>query len=211
MEINKINMNQKKEPSNKYFQEALSDFVYDAASGRAIRHLTDTGFTVAQIVRQLDYPTPFAKVQHTVTRHLRECGILLDELPDAHKELKTVILNQHLPEKLYPLLAERIRLNGEEHSYVSCPFGIPGLNSSDGNASPLSLLTGREREYLEGIAWEPRIMYHRLNRRMLEISVQLAGSVKELCFYFLKSGERCESYRLNRKVISNTGKPPTVS
>ena len=70
-------MKDEKEPSNRYFQDALSDFVYDAASGRAIRHLADTGYTTAQIVHQLDYPTPFAKVQHTVTRHLKETGILL--------------------------------------------------------------------------------------------------------------------------------------
>ena len=31
---------------NRYFQKALSDFTYDAASGGAIRHLTDTGYTV---------------------------------------------------------------------------------------------------------------------------------------------------------------------
>ena len=39
----------------------------------------------------------------------------------------------------------------------------------------------------EGIQWEEKIMYHRLNSRMLEIGVQLA--VKEgfqAEFYFLK-------------------------
>ena len=191
METTRLKMNKKKEPANKYFQEALSDFVYDAASGRAIRHLADTGFTTAQIVRQLNYPTPFAKVQHTVTRLLRECGILLDELPAASDELQTVILNKDLPEKLYPPLAERILQNGEEASYVSCPFGMQDVFSSGKDASTLFLLTGREREYLEGIAWEQKMMYHRLNRRMLEISVQIAAEVTGICFYFLKSGEKC--------------------
>lgn len=184
-------MNQKKEPSNQYFQEALSDFVYDAASGRAIRHLADTGYTAAQIVRQLDYTTPFVKVQHTVTRHLRECSILLDKLPIDSEKLQTVILYQDSPENLYPLLAEHVRKNGEENSYVSCPFGILGTLSAGKAASPLSMLTNREREYLAGIAWEPKIMYHRLNRRMLEISVQIAAEIQGLCFYFLRSGKKC--------------------
>lgn len=51
----------KNEKPGKYFQDALSDFVYDAASGRAIRHLTDSGYTAAQIMQQLSYPTPFKK------------------------------------------------------------------------------------------------------------------------------------------------------
>ncbi|MDE7311865.1 MAG: hypothetical protein K2N87_09685 [Eubacterium sp.] len=180
-------MKQQKETPSKYFQDALSDFVYDAASGRAIRHLADTGYTTAQIVRQLDYPTPFAKVQHTVTRHLMESGILLHELPVPAAGFQIITLLPDVPEKLYRFLSEYVRQNGEEYSYVSCPFGIPGAPAL--GKSPRSALTGREAEYLEGIAWEPKIMYHRLNRRMLEISVQLAAEDREICFYFLKSGE----------------------
>ncbi len=85
-------MKNEKEPSTRYFQDALSDFVYDAASGRAIRHLADAGYTTEQIVNQLDYPTPFAKVQHTVTRHLKESGILLESLPVPPASLQAVSL-----------------------------------------------------------------------------------------------------------------------
>lgn len=182
-------MRQQKETPSKYFQDALSDFVYDAASGRAIRHLADTGYTTAQIVRQLDYPTPFAKVQRTVTRHLMESGILLSELPVPAASFHTVMLAPDVPEKLYRFLFEYVRQNGEEYSYVSCPFGIPGALALGKNHSPQSTLTGREAEYLDGIAWEPKTMYHRLNRRMLEISVQLAAEYQDICFYFLKNRE----------------------
>ena len=182
-------MDHDKENNNRYFQDALSDFIYDAASGRAIRHLTDRGYTTAQIVQQLDYPTPFAKVQHTVTRYLIETGVLLEELPVTYAGLKTIPLECSSPEKLFSFLAEHICQNGEANSYLSCPFGAVSKKSDNGIQKSLSMLTAREREYIEGIAWEPGIMYHRLNRRMLEIGVQIAVHADIVSFCFLKSGK----------------------
>ncbi|MCI9020332.1 MAG: hypothetical protein HFH32_06285 [Eubacterium sp.] len=170
---------EQKEPNGRYFQEALSDFMYDAASGKAIRHLADSGFTTAQITRQLCYPTPFRKVQHTVTDYFKETGILLEALPVEQSCFKKIHLNNISAEHLFSRLVHCIHNDSEENSYVLYPF------ASDCGA--LSVLTAREREYLEGIAWEPAAMYHRLNRRMLEISVQLAMLPGELCFYFLKN------------------------
>lgn len=162
-----------------YFQDALSDFTYDAACGRAIRHLADTGFTTAQIMQRLDYPTSFAKVRHTATRYFMETGILLDELPVSCACLSTVFFPAADETQLYRALSAHLQENGETHSFVSCPFGTTtGL---------LSILTAREREYIDGIEWMPKTMYHRLNRRMLEIGVQLAMHTDTIRFYFIKS------------------------
>ena len=54
------------EGRQKYFDEALSDFVHDAASGGAIRHLVDLGYSLTQIMQALSYPTPRERVQKTV-------------------------------------------------------------------------------------------------------------------------------------------------
>ncbi len=167
------------EKPGRYFKDALSDFVYDAASGRAIRHLTDSGYTAAQISEQLAYPTPFHKIQHTVTRHLKESGILLEELPVAHACFHPVCLHRTSPERLFSLLAQYLSLNGEENSYVLYPAGT--------DAQALSMLTAREREYLNGILWESGTMYHRLNRRMLEIGAQTALYSDHIRFYFIKT------------------------
>ena len=40
------------------FKQSLNNFINDFASGDAIRHLADKGYTVAQIVGMLDYPIP---------------------------------------------------------------------------------------------------------------------------------------------------------
>lgn len=69
------------EPS--YFQSALSSFVTDAACGGAVRHLTDIGYTLDQIVDRLDYPAPRAKVQRIMMDYLYESGVLLKEEPSA--------------------------------------------------------------------------------------------------------------------------------
>ena len=71
---------------NRYFQKALSDFTYDAASGGAIRHLTDTGYTVKQIMETLTYPTPYERVQKTVWKHLLDTGTILLDIPGTEKQ-----------------------------------------------------------------------------------------------------------------------------
>ena len=65
----------------KYFEEALSNFVHDVASGGAIRHLVESGYSVNQIMERLDYPTPRERVEKTVYQYMTESGILLSQLP----------------------------------------------------------------------------------------------------------------------------------
>lgn len=71
-----------------YFKSALSDFTYEAASGGAIRHLTDLGYTVKQICDQLSFPTPYARVQKTVWQHLTTTGVVLTKEPGSGKNRK---------------------------------------------------------------------------------------------------------------------------
>ena len=68
-------------PEEPYFKEALSNFTFDVASGGAIRHLTDLGYTVKQISRELAFPTPIDRIQKVVWEHLLNRGILLLEEP----------------------------------------------------------------------------------------------------------------------------------
>lgn len=63
------------------FQTALSNFATDVACGGAIRHLTDIGYTLDQIVARLDYPTPREKARRIMMEHLFESRVLLREEP----------------------------------------------------------------------------------------------------------------------------------
>lgn len=63
------------------FKTALSNFATDIACGGAIRHLTDSGYTLDQIVDRLDYPTSRAKVQKIMMEYLYESRVILREEP----------------------------------------------------------------------------------------------------------------------------------
>lgn len=69
-----------------YFKNALSDFTYEAASGGAIRHLADLGYTVKQITEKLTYPTPYERVRKTVWQHLIDSEIVLTKEPGSGKQ-----------------------------------------------------------------------------------------------------------------------------
>lgn len=64
-----------------YFKRALSNFTYETASGGAIRHLTNIGYTVRQITENLSFPTSYERVQRTVWEHLINTGVILLEEP----------------------------------------------------------------------------------------------------------------------------------
>lgn len=67
-------------PKPKYFNQALSNLMFDAASGAAICHLADCGYTAGQISKMLDFPTPMDRIKDMVWRHFLDNGtILLDE------------------------------------------------------------------------------------------------------------------------------------
>ncbi len=193
-------MEKRKRDEPDYFGEALSNFTHDVASGGAIRHMTDLGYTVDEICRQLDFPTPRARVQETVFWHLTESGVLLGELPVPEEAFEVRVFGQRdmrevrmrrqqqdmrkFMEELY----RQLDRNGEVQSYVSCPYGTIYRDRERRLGQMLSCLTGRERDYILGIPWEMRVMYHRLTPRMLEIATQLElhGEVEQ-SFYFLGS------------------------
>ena len=174
-----------------YFEAALSDFMYDMASGGAIRHLAESGYTIDQIIKELDFPTPRERVEQTVYKYMTDSGILLFELPVEETGFKACSLRTKSRGKLREQLLERIGKNGEKASYMSCPFGQMMRNDAEELEKQLAVLTSREREYILGIHWERDVMYHRLNSRMFEIGIQLASqSADEYSFYFLKSREK---------------------
>ncbi len=100
------------------------------------------------------------------------------------------------------MLHRKCEKSGEAYSYISCPFrelindqfSQIGKREQGGQCEPggasavwekMSCLNSRQREYLQGIRWERHVVYHRLNRRMLEIIGKLyeAGAYSGACFF----------------------------
>lgn len=173
-----------------YFENAMSDFIHEMASAGAIRHLTDAGYSIEQIMKELDYPTPRERVEKTVYRYMEESGILLPGLPIGEESMRQYRLEMPSIKELGNILQEKLHENGVENSYVSCPFGAYYRDRPEILRQQLSCLTSREQEYILGIRWEQDVMYHRLNSRMLEIGKYLAvNSELGIGFYFLKTKE----------------------
>lgn len=87
-------------------------------------------------------------------------------------------------------LHKGIRVNGRESSYVSCDFGLTALRAKEEYGRMLEILEDRQREYLTGLLWAEKRVYHRLDSRMTEILLRLygAGCWSGTC-YFLKTRE----------------------
>lgn len=171
-----------------YFEEALSDFMFDVAAGGAIRHLADSGYSAEQIRRKLDYPVPLARIEKAVCRHMTETGILLAELPVSEKDMQIQLLQGAEKGRLSDILNRQLAENGEKNSYMECPFGKWKKDEGEKLSRILDCLNGREQEYLLGIRFEKNVMYHRLNGRMREIGLKLAAHTEEEWkFYFLQS------------------------
>lgn len=190
-----------------YFQAALANFTFDVASGGAIRHLADLGYTAAQIMKRLDFPTPYDRVQQTIWDHFLQTGVLRLEEPGTalHRESydyvpvydsygrksfrrvtltasdeEAVSWNEQIfigntGEELAACLSEKCKENGEETAYVFCDFGLKSRREPENYEKTLTLLEEADREYVQGIPWERKKIYHRLNRRMRSIVVSLYG------------------------------------
>ena len=78
-----------------HFQNALSSFTHEVASGGAIRHRTDLGYTAKQIAERLPYPTPFVQVQQEMWQRLIETSVILLEEPGTGKKEKVSYVREY--------------------------------------------------------------------------------------------------------------------
>lgn len=69
-----------------YFQQSLSNFTLEAASGGAIRHLADLGLSAKQISEKLTFPTPFELVKRILWQQLIDTKVVLLEEPGSGKQ-----------------------------------------------------------------------------------------------------------------------------
>jgi hypothetical protein len=180
--------------SDKIFQDVLANFTYAAASGDAIVHLADAGYTPQEIKKMLDFPTPYERVQETFWNYLLEKGIIVEDKSElgkrqekvhfvtdydsyGHKSFRRVVEYEERESSVLDLDTFRqVTYNLAAHgtfaaflkeyctsdSYVSCDFGMM-------TESFLEPLTEKQCLYMEGVPWKRKIVWHRLDYRMMEI------------------------------------------
>ena len=184
--------------SRKYFKEALTQFSQDVASGGAIRHLTDIGYTARQITDALDFPTPFAVVQRVMWEHLTDSGvILLDEPGSKPHTGKGVFVKEYgqygrvsfrrIPEpagaapeicwqeyRYQPFMGDMRSFLREKCEENGATGAYASLEPARCRAEQTEL--GADgAEYLDGLPGEAGLIYHRLDGRMQGILCELYG------------------------------------
>lgn len=92
---------------------------------------------------------------------------------------------------LLTFLGNLVSQNGEEHSYVSCDFGLRLSQNKEEFLSALERLDRRQQDYILGLPWERCTVYHRLDLRMREITARLfENGDNSFCFYFTKTVQK---------------------
>lgn len=203
------------EKNKDYFKDALSNLAFDMACGSQIRHLADLGYTVSQIMAELDVSIPYLKVQKAVTEHLQASGVLSVGRPEDGNNKKKEFVREYdrygkpsfrqvrinpsaaicWQERVYVpsadgdlslFLDRKTEADGEENSYISCDFGL----SPEKTVKATAILEPRQKDYIEGILWERERVYHRLSPMMRAIIPRLyAQELYEGECYFKQSKE----------------------
>lgn len=202
---------------NKYFNQALSDLAFDLAGGGAIRHLADKGYTVKQILKELNCALPEERVRQAVWDRLVEQKVLLLEEPGAGTEkgkavfveergkfgktsFRRVVVPAEQSREIHwakttclvengtdfrKLFAGKCLENGSKTAYVSCDFGVWERKEPGRYRKLLELLEMRQREYIEGLPWVGKRVYHQMDARMAEIAGRIfgAGQCEGICYF----------------------------
>lgn len=188
---------------NKYFNQALSNVMYETACKGAIRHYVRLGYSAIKIMNELDFPMSYLHVQEMYTDCLLEAHILFihdpweaaDENPvfakeqDAYGHVSFRKVSTTKPKsKKTDWKCETLNTGdrGEyqkkleesmqrQTAYVRCFF-------TDGKSVDEKLheyLTREQMEYLFGIQWLKGIRYHWLNERLYHILLAIPPEYKQ--------------------------------
>lgn len=165
------------EKKNQYFNQALSNFMHDMASGAAIRHLADSGYTVKQIAEKLSYPTSYEQIGKTVWAHFLETGVVALEKPPTEPVIERITYVKEYGKygRTY-FRQKKERIEQPVREYVSCDFGKRRYQNEEKFLKSLEGLWERDREYILGLPWPLQTVYHVLDERMERISEMLSDT-----------------------------------
>lgn len=158
------------------FDQALSNFIHDFASGGAIRHLADAGLTVTEIAERLSFPTPKDRVAQAVWRYYLEIGKVRLEVPETgHNDTLrkvTYVKEQNAYGRVsMRQVVEEIPV--ERRSYVACDFGKQMYRDRERFLRRLEVLSAKERQYILDLPWPLETVYHEADERMQNIIKKL--------------------------------------
>ena len=155
--------------SDKYFKKALADFTLDFASGDAIRALADKGYSVTEIHKRLDFPTPIEKIRDTVWKHYIDTGVILLEEPSDNSPKKRVTYEK-VQDSLGRTSFKQVIVEDEDvKEYVELDFGKRIYKDRKAFEKSLEVLSLENRQYILDLPWPLTNVWHVKNERMEKI------------------------------------------
>ena len=156
--------------SEKYFEKALADFAVDFASGGAIRVMADKGYPVKRIKEKLDFPTPFEKVQEIVWQNYLDTKVILLNEPEKEDSADRITYEK-VQDEYGRTSFKQVVIPGNQElpEYVRCDFGKRKYQDSAKFEAWLATLAEDDRDYIEGLPWPLKAVWHVKNERMERI------------------------------------------
>ena len=159
--------------SDKYFKKALADFTIDFASGDAIRALADKGYSVTEIHKRLDFPTPVERIRDTVWKHYIDTGVIVLEKPSDDLPKKHVTYEKVQDSLGRTSFKQVVVEDTETREYVELNFGKRIYQNKNAFEKALEILSSEDRQYILDLPWPLTNVWHVKNERMERILKKL--------------------------------------
>ncbi|MBE5902150.1 MAG: hypothetical protein E7280_09615 [Lachnospiraceae bacterium] len=162
--------------TKEFFNQTLSNFTHNVASGDAIRHLADKGYTVPEIAGKLDFPTPVERIRKTVWEHYQNTGVIRMEKPDAmpHVQVHYEKVQGSYGKTSFRRVEEVV--DAEPKEYLRIEFGKEKYKDKETFQRKLEGLDTKDREYVENLPWPLQPVYHVADERMKRIMEKWKGA-----------------------------------
>ena len=154
--------------TTKEFNNALGNFINDAAAGGAVRHLADLGHSISEIADELNYPISKEKIAKYMWDHFINTGrISLEEPKETYEKASFVKEQDAFGKVSFRRVVEKI--DNSKRKYVICDYGRALYKRNPEFLQWLEGLEERDREYIKLMPWPLTPVYHELDDRMKRI------------------------------------------
>ena len=165
--------------ASREFSKALHNFTQDFASGDAIRHLADLGYTAFEIHDRLLYPTPVRQIGEIMWKHFVQNGTILLNDP-ASLDYSSKTSYESRKDEYGKTYFIRVSEEGEAPDpaqYYKCEYGKMIYKDSKAFDEYISVLDKRESDYIRYLTWPLTPVWHRLDDNFKKIVSKLDNQV----------------------------------
>ena len=186
----------KNEADGQYFKKALSSFIYEFASGDAIRRYAEKGMSIYQIEKKLSFPTPPNKIWEIVWNHYLHTNRILLHEPGkrdvkkyeyvkelssygriSYRKIEVKEDNKNFAwikrEWDNDLIKEWDFRQESRQCYVELLFGLIRYKDCRLYQEILSCLSEKQADFVDGLFQKRCVVFYRLDEQMKEILLPL--------------------------------------